>query len=312
MAQNALVLGVDGGGTKTVALVADQIGNILTRREVGPTNPNVVGFDAAVKHLYQVIFDCCKDVRCTPEELRNVVLALAGAGRAESRRRLNEGLNGLFQKAGFKNPPVTIETDARAALEGAFDGAAGVVVIAGTGSVVIGKTDRGEIVTIGGWGRVLGDEGSGYDIGREALKVLTHHLDHRAEAGKLWNALTLKYPLSSREDIIAAVYQEGIDIAALARVVVDSAADNDITSQKILQHAANQLAEQIRVVVLRMGILRKVGLVFCGGLIDHETVYANVLHMKILKILPQVEIRSAMHSPAHGAVFMALDRLRKS
>ena len=72
-----------------------------------------------------------------------------------------------------------------------------------------------------------------------------------------------------------------------------------------LQHS---WAEQARIVVMQMGILRKVGLVICGSLIERESVYASALHLKILKMLPQVDIRPALHSSAHGAVFMALDR----
>ena len=310
MSRTPLVLGVDGGGTKSLGLVSDHLGNVLARREVGPSNPTVVGFERAAKNLFDLISSCSNDVHCKPEELEAVVLALAGAGRKENQRRVYETISDLFLKAGWKVPPLIIDTDARAALEGAFAGAPGVIVIAGTGSVVCGKTNRGEIVSIGGWGRVLGDEGSGFYIGREALKALALHLEGRGEAHALAQVLANKFNLANREDIIAAVYHEKFDIASLAPAVLDAAAQNDLVSQRILQHSAALLAEQVRVIVLRMGILRKVGLVFCGGLIDHETVYANVLHMKILKMLPQVDIRPPLHPPAYGAVIMAIERVK--
>jgi len=312
MVRTPLVLGVDGGGTKTLGLVSDALGNVLARREVGPSNPTVVGFERAAKTLFDLISSCCDDVHCKPEELQSVVFALAGAGRKENQRRVYEALSDLFLKAGWKVPPVAVETDARAALEGAFAGAPGVIVIAGTGSVVCGKTNAGEIVTIGGWGRILGDEGSGYSIGREALKILTLHLEGRAEAATLSEMLGATFNLTNREEIIAAVYHEKFDIASVARVVLDAAAQNDVVSQRILQQSAALLAEQVRVIVLRMGILRKVGLVFCGGLIDHDTVYANVLHIKLLKMLPQVDIRPPLHPPAFGAVLMAIERVKET
>ncbi len=310
MSRTPLVLGVDGGGTKTLGLVSDELGNVLARREVGPSNPTVVGFERASKNLFDLIASCSEDVHCTPEELQTVVLALAGAGRKENQRRIHEGVGDLFLKSGMKPPPLIVDTDARAALEGAFGGASGVIVIAGTGSVVCGKTDRNEIVTIGGWGRVVGDEGSGFHIGREALRALTMHLEGRGEAQVLAQMLATRFNLTGREEIIAAVYHEKFDIASVAPLVLEAAAQNDLVSQKILQRAAALLAEQVRVIVLRMGILRKVGLVFCGGLIDHETVYANVLHMKILKVLPQVDIRPPLHPPAYGAVLMAIERVK--
>ena len=123
-----------------MGLVSDHLGNILARREVGASNPNVVGFEASARHLVQLINECCEDVRCRPDELQSVVLALAGAGRKENQKKVRETVNELFDQAGQKRVPILVETDARAALEGAFRGGPGVIVIAGTGSIVTGKT----------------------------------------------------------------------------------------------------------------------------------------------------------------------------
>ncbi len=312
MSRNPLVLGVDGGGTKTVGLIADPSGNILTRRESGASNMNVVGLDAAARSLYKVITDCCDDVRCPPDELRCVVLALAGAGDEANRVRIKEAVTGLFQKNGFKSPSLIVETDARAAIEGAFNGGPGVVIVAGTGSIVIGKTVRGDLLTVGGWGRFIGDEGSGYHLGREAVRAVTLQMDRRGEATTLKQKLAETYHWENRVDIIKAVYQEKFELSQLAPVVMEAAAQNDVVSQKIISNAALLLAEQARVVVLQMGIFRKIGLVMIGGLIDHENVYSNSLHMKLLKVLPQVEVREPMQSPAHGAVLIALAQMPKA
>lgn len=311
MSKKTLVLGVDGGGSKTLGLVADQEGNVLSRREVRATNPHVVGFDTTAKTLFQLIYSCCEDARCEPAELKSLVFGIAGVGRDADRKRVREELNKLFEKENRKPLPLSVVTDARIALEGAFDGGTGVVIIAGTGSIVIGKTPRGDIHTVGGWGRLLGDEGSGYFLGREAIVALTHHLDGRGDAGKLKDVLARKFGWESRDQIIAAVYDEEVDVAALAPVVIETAANNDVVSQRIVQRAATLLVEQARVVVMKMGIARKVGLVLSGGLVGKETTYANVVHMKILKLLPQVDIRPALHIPAHGAVLMALEHLKK-
>ena len=312
MSRKTLVLGVDGGGTKTVGLVADEYGTVISRREVRATNPNVVGFDVAAKTLFQLVYSCCEDVRCEPNEIKSLVFGLAGVGRDASRKKIRDDVNALFEKEGEKHLPIVVETDARIALEGAFNSGPGVVIIAGTGSIVIGKNSRGDVLSVGGWGRTLGDEGSGYFIGREALIAVTLHYDKRGDSGKLREVFARQFKWESRDQIIAAIYQEKFEIASLAPVVIETAANNDIVSQRILQKAATLLVEQARVIVMQMGILRKVGLVLCGGLVDHETVYRNVLHMKILRLLPQVDVRPALHPPAHGAVLMALDRLKKS
>ena len=224
---------------------------------------------------------------------------------------IKKAVTDLFQKEGTKTPPLFIETDARAALEGAFDGGPGVVIIAGTGSIVVGKTPKRDLLTIGGWGRFLGDEGSGYFLGREALRAVALQMDRRGESTKLKLKIAEIHHLERREDIIRAVYQEKFELSRLAPLVLEAAAENDIVSQKIIQNAALLLAEQARVIVLQMGILRKAGLVMAGSLIDHENVYSNTLHMKLLKLMPQVDVRQPVHSPAHGAVLMALEHMKR-
>jgi N-acetylglucosamine kinase-like BadF-type ATPase len=311
MSRTSLVLGVDGGGTKTIGLIADMAGNILASRETGATNPNVVGFDESAKTLSKVILGCCEDVRCSPDELRSVVLGLAGADSTEFRERITDDLNALIVKSGSKALNIGVETDARVALEGAFNGGAGVVVIAGTGSIVIGKTVHGAVVSVGGWGRILGDEGSGFAIGRDGIRALTLSIDRRGEPTKLKELIAEKFHWTSREDIITAVYQQKFDPAQLAPLVMEAAVDHDVVCQRILQTAAAQIVEQVRVVVMQMGILRKILLVMSGGLLQQGTVFANVLHLKIMKSLPQVELCQSMNSPAQGAVHMALERVKK-
>jgi N-acetylglucosamine kinase-like BadF-type ATPase len=311
MSRNPLVLGVDGGGTKSIGMIADPSGNTLTRRESGASNVNVVGLDGAARSLYKVIMDCCNDVRCSPDELRSVMLAVAGAGDDLVRTRIKDAVTALFQKNGLKAPPLAVDTDARAALEGAFNGGIGIAIVAGTGSIVIGKTARGDLLMVGGWGRLIGDEGSGYYLGREVIRAVTLQLDKRAEATVLKQKLADRYHWETRADVIRGVYQDKTDLAQLAPLVLEAAAENDLVSQKIISNAALLLTEQVRVIVMNMGILRKIGLVMLGGLIDHENVYSNTVQMKLMKLLPHVEVRQPMNPPAHGAVLMALERLRK-
>lgn len=311
MSRTPLVLGVDGGGTKSLGLVADIQGNVLARHEVGASNPNVVGFETATANLAELVVHLCDEVRCEPAELRSIVFGLAGAGRDESKRKIREMVTALLPGGGAKTFSILVETDARIALEGAFGGKGGVAAIAGTGSVVIGKTERGEIITVGGWGRMLGDEGSGYFIGREAVVAVTLQLDGRGNAGTLRDLLAGRFGWKTREDIIDAVYQQKFELSRLAPMVLDAAAANDVVAQRMLDRAAGLLVEQIRAVVVRMGIARKVGLVLFGGLLERGTVYANVVHMKILRVLPQVDIRPPEHPPANGAVLLALGQVLK-
>jgi N-acetylglucosamine kinase-like BadF-type ATPase len=312
MSRSTLVIGIDGGGSKTTALIADEQGHALAQIQGKATNPHVVGFDTAAVTLSQLIQGLCSDVRCDPAEIRSVVAGVAGVGREADRKRLREDLAGILEPDGIRLHTVGIETDARIALEAAFGGASGVILIAGTGSIVMGKTARGDIVSVGGWGRILGDEGGGYFIGREALMAVVQELDGRGSAGRLREFISRQLKWETRDQIIAAVYQDRTDLARLAPIVIEAAAANDLVAQRILQRAATLLVEQARVVVMQMGILKKVGLVMLGGLAAQDSLYANVLHLKIFKLLPQVDVRAPIHPPANGAVQMALERLKKS
>jgi N-acetylglucosamine kinase-like BadF-type ATPase len=311
MSRTSLVLGVDGGGTRSTGLIADLSGNILSRREAGATNPNVVGFDESAKTIFDLISGCCEEINCSPDELRSVVLGVAGARVLEFRERIREEVNAYFLEKGSGPLPLSVETDARIALEGAFDGGPGVVLIAGTGSIIIGKTEHGDILSVGGWGRILGDEGSGFAIGRDGVRALTAYHDGRGGKTSLMGLVSEHHGWSSREDIIRAVYQEGFDLARLAPLVMEAAADHDLPCQRILQNSASSLVDQLRGVVMQMGVLRKVCVVMIGGLVSHETVFSNVLQLKIMKALPQVEVRKAIHPPARGAVRMAITRIRE-
>lgn len=307
MSRKTLVLGIDGGGTKTLAMAADESGQILAQHETTASNPNVVGVEKSADVIAHLVTGCAEEVRCDVNEFRSIVMGIAGAGRDQDRKRLrDEVLTRLKGQA----PSIEIDTDARIALEGAFDGGAGVVVIAGTGSIVVGKNQRNEVLGVGGWGRILGDEGSGYYIGREALVAMTQHFDKRGDAGKLKEVLARKFHWDSRDHIIAAIYRENFDIPSLAPVVIETAANNDVVSQRIIQRAATHLAEQASVIVRQMGILRKIGLVMVGGLVQPGSVYANVLQMKLMKSLPQVEVRQQLHPPVYGAVLLARERLK--
>ncbi len=310
MNERHYVLGIDGGGTKTRALLADQEEATLAHVEAGPSNPNVVGFESAAENLAQAILACCSEASCDLSRIGVIVLGLAGMGRQEDRETLHRAVvTRLFES---ETSPVTVvvDTDARIALEGAFSGNPGIILIGGTGSIVMGKTHRGEILRVGGWGRLLGDEGSGFFIGREALVSVTHDIDNRSYAGALRKLFSQRLNWNSRDDIVEAVYRNNFDLAALAPIVMEAAQANDLVAQKILDQAATLLVEQCEALVRQMGVSGRLGLVLFGGLVQGETIYAKTVQMKILKTLPSVEVRDPLRSAVEGAVLMGIEKLK--
>ncbi len=305
---STFVFGADGGGTKTLGMISTPDGTIVARRTVGASNPNVVGFEVAAGNLFELIQGCCAEANCSLHELQSLVLGLAGAGNKQNRSQLRDRIVAL---AGCELP-ITIETDARIGLEGAFEGKPGILIIAGTGSIVIGKSSSGEIVTIGGWGRGLSDEGSGFYFGLEALKSLRLYYDGRGGSELLAELIAKEFGLNSRERIIAAVYQEKFEFSKIAPLVMSAAEGDDAVALQILNAGAAELSEQALALAGRLNTPGKIGVAFTGGLVERENVYTKILKEKITERIPFAEFRQPSRSPAEGALLMAMAQLRKS
>jgi N-acetylglucosamine kinase-like BadF-type ATPase len=299
------VFGADGGGTKTTGLLLGGRDTILAVREGGASNPIVVGIESSARTLVDLLLAACSDAGRSPEGVGAAVFGLAGAGTPAIRDRLLEHVLMEFRRREIPVPRMALETDARIALEGAFDGGPGIIVIAGTGSIVLGKKEDGSLDRVGGWGRVLGDEGSGYRIGLEALRAVAHDLDGGAEATVLRTLIGEKTGWTRREQIVAAVYQGEFAIPSLAPLVLEAAVRSDAVACGILEAQASELASQVRALARRLGGRLPHGLVFVGGLIEHPTSYAKILRRIIERDVPDVSVCGAAHPPEFGAALMA-------
>jgi N-acetylglucosamine kinase-like BadF-type ATPase len=310
MAHQTLILGADGGGSKTIGLLADSSGTVLARGRGDGSNQNVIGIDNAARNLAELIATLARMADRPVAEIGSVVLGLAGAGAGTDRQVLIEAIQDRLRAMGLPRLPISIKSDGRIALEGAFDGGPGIVVVAGTGSVVMGKSPDGETISIGGWGRVIGDEGSGYFIGLEALKAVSREIDGRGEAGRLRVSISSRFGLETRERITAAIYREKFDIPSIAPAVLDAAEAGDRVALGILTRAAREFSPQVVTAVTRLGLEGGAGIVMIGGLIDHDTIYARMLAAEIMKSSPAVDFRAPLNGPAHGALLLAMTSLK--
>jgi N-acetylglucosamine kinase-like BadF-type ATPase len=308
--RQALILGADGGGTKTMGLLAESTGTLLASGRGDGSNQNVIGIDNAARNLAGLIETLARTAGRPVADIGSVVLGLAGAGAERDRQVLTEAIQARLHAMGLPSLPISIKTDGRIALEGAFNGGPGVVVVAGTGSVVMGKSLEGETHSIGGWGRVIGDEGSGYFIGLEALRAVSREIDGRGEAGRLRVSLSSRFGLETRERIIAAIYREKFDIPSIAPVVLEAAEAGDRVALGILGRAARDFSLQVVAAVDRLGVQGGTGVVMTGGLIDHDTIYARMLTAEITKASPAVDFRAPLNGPAHGALLLAMAGLK--
>lgn len=243
------VLAVDGGGTKTALAVIDRRGQVLERVTGGGVNPfDQPRWDALLSELL---------TRLT-EPYGAAALALPGYGEAQA---VTERQDAFARRLGV---PVAVLNDVDAAQVGAFAGGPGLLILAGTGSMVWGRDGAGQVVRAGGWGELLGDEGSAYWTGRQALSALTHVLDGRAPRAALHDrllaALREEVPDAPSEgDLLlswlVARRHARSEIAALARRLDGWADAGDPDAVACLTRAAEELARQARAARQRLPTL---------------------------------------------------------
>jgi glucosamine kinase len=240
-------IGIDGGGTHTTALLTDEHGRELARVEgeagiVNVLDPEAVGHrlaDLATATLAKAHVDALPSV---------VVCALAGAGRGQERERLEQSLSaqGVAQS-------VHVTSDFEAAVQDAFGDGSGILVVAGTGSSAFARNADGRTARVGGWGHILGDEGSGYALGLAALRSCMREYDGR-DAVEGWLPLVLEHTgVATVEALVrwAAVATKA-DIAARAPVVFEVAERGGASAYAIVETAARELALHVAALHVRL------------------------------------------------------------
>jgi len=254
MQSDELVLGIDGGATKTVAWLALRSGedesSVVGRGMAGSANPQAIGFDAALASLDQAIAAAFEEAGVEPGPLAAAVLGLAGWDREQNARVLHRWAEERGLAARFRAVHDAIPLLVAGSPEGW-----GVALIAGTGSFAFGRTAAGRSVRAGGWGYLFGDEGSGYAIALAGLRAAAKSADGRAPATRLVDALLRRLDLREPPELIPTVYPFADDrarIASLADVVTQAAEQGDAQAQAILDDAAGELAAMVAAVARRL------------------------------------------------------------
>ncbi|MFY9573037.1 MAG: BadF/BadG/BcrA/BcrD ATPase family protein, partial [Blastocatellia bacterium] len=214
-------LGIDGGGTKTNAVVTDSSFRIIGEGFSGAANPLRVGLEEAVAHIDEAVAEACSQAGIERDDVDSACAAIAGINHPIHYHTMKDALDEALRVAGLE-----LVTDARAALEGALDGKPGVVVIAGTGSIAIGINEAGQQARAGGFGPTLSDEGSGYDIAQRALKAVVSSFDGRSSRTALAERICSRLGVAGPSDLPGVIYNsdsEPVDIAPLAELVHEAA-----------------------------------------------------------------------------------------
>lgn len=304
------VIGIDGGGSKTHAVIVGMDGTVLAEGHGGPTNLMTVGVKAAVPIFFELIKTCADAIKAETSTLASVVIGVAGAGRAVERTDLLNALLLHCQKKKLPLKQVRIETDARIALEAAFAGGPGIVVVAGTGSIALYRTEDDKIIRAGGWGKLIGDEGSGYVISRDALNAVMRQADGRGEKTLLTQKAFEHFGVTTAEEIVAKILYERADIASFAPKVFEAVVERDRTAHLLIIKNANDLSDHVRVLVMKASPKKMLSVALMGGVLESENVYSKMVREKINHSLPQVVVQRPKFPAAFGAAILGLNAFR--
>jgi N-acetylglucosamine kinase-like BadF-type ATPase len=298
------LIGMDGGGTKTSCIITDLNLNILYECSGGPSNFLILGTETVSETLLQLITNCTNELKISIDDVSAIVIGTTGAGRKNDAEKLEHD---FINYAAFKAVELRnfkVESDARIALEGAFSGKPGSILIAGTGSIMFGKDSHDNMIRVGGFGRMIGDEGSGYVLGRKGLCAVSKEFDGRGEKTLITELLKEMFHITTPEALITEVYKNNFDIASAAPAVTEAAQQGDKTALKIIEEETDELTAHVETMYKKLKE-KRMNLALIGSLLTHDNVYSEYFRRKINDRLRDVTIKEPDYPPAMGAVLMA-------
>ncbi|MGD1007203.1 MAG: BadF/BadG/BcrA/BcrD ATPase family protein [Ignavibacteriaceae bacterium] len=298
------IIGIDGGGTKTNCIVTDLEGKILYECSSGASNFLVQEMEKVSETIFGLIEKCKNHLNFSYPNIKIILLGTSGAGRKNDSKRLEKVFTEYSTHRGVTFNCFKVESDAVIALEGAFPGKPGCILIAGTGSILFCKDNQGRTHRVGGFGKLLGDEGGGYSIGKKGLKVISKELDGRSDISIILKLSAKKFGINSPEKLIEEVYINKMEISAVAPIVLKAAEQGDKESLKIIDEESEELVLHILAMIKKVG-KPALNVALVGGLINHDNIYSRTLRKKMILEIPGVNIKEPEYTPAMGAILMA-------
>lgn len=301
-----LYLGVDGGASKTAALVIDEHGNPLGRGLAGGSNHLRIGIEQATRNVERAVNIALVEAGVAIREIAWAYCGIAGSDHPAHRQQVVDSLSIFFPRGNF-----TVDNDARIALTGAVGFGAGVVIIAGTGSVAFGRDTKGTEARAGGWGPTIGDEGSGYALARAGLSAIVRAHDGRGPATKMTELLCYEYDMCDPDELPRFVYAtttHADDIARYGRLVIEAAEAGDEVAKAILDDGGRELGQCVLAVARRVGLVdgSSFPVAYVGGAFHAGDLLLAPMRNVILAEAPGAVIAPPLHTPVEGAARMAI------
>ncbi len=300
------VLGIDAGGTKTVGYLADEAGQVVAEARAGAANLHAAG-ELEVERVLREVVDQTAGVLSLP--VAAVCVGMAGAERDADQQAVRAILSriGTFGRT-------LVANDAFVALSAGVKEGPGIVLVSGTGSITYGRSARGLAARAGGFGRIFGDEASGYWLGRRALQAVARASDGRGPATLLTPLVLRHFGATGVWDLVQHVntrVKEHLVVSALAPVVEEARTQQDEVAGAILEEAALELVTAASSVTHRLSMgLDSFGFVLAGGAFKASPWLAEELVRRLPDVAPNATVAVLEAEPAQGAVWLALAEAR--
>ncbi len=319
-----MLLGIDGGGTRTTAWIADERGDVLGRATAGPSNPLKVGFEACQREILRAAREAMRAAVAAgssrhgsnvaarlsrqPKAKRGgvkpppqaVVLGLAGTDRPPIHKKLEAWLRKAIPARKH-----LLTSDAAIALRAAIGDSPGIIVISGTGSIAFAQDERGQVLRSGGWGTLYDDAGSGYDLGRRAIMAALQDQDGRGPHTQLLERISKTLELKDISEVVLKALEPHA-IAALFPLVIEAAESLDLVAERLCAQAGRDLAELALALARRLNWTKRIVPVVCaGGVFKASAAIRHSFSGALRRGAPLARVMLLEAEPVEGALALA-------
>ena len=306
MSDILLAAGIDGGATRTRAVLVAADGTIAGFGTAGPSNYDNVGEEAASESIRDALAAARRQPGRSLPAVTSMFLGMAGVVSRTDRETVRR-----MVLAHALAPPgaITVDHDIRIALAGGLEGREGIVLIAGTGASTYGRRSDGRNHRTG-WGFLLDDRGSGYFLGLQAMIATVMEADGRGGPTSLSQAVRKRFGFSDIDDILRIVYHDRVPVAGIASLapdVIRAAGNGDAVATSILERGAQEIARMVAIVAERLEFSGEIPVTMTGGLVDHPGHYRDLVHGEIRRKIPGAAIMAPSFPPVIGAALLALE-----
>jgi len=291
--------GIEGGASRTVCVIGDETGRLLGVGYGGPSNYLTVSMEAVKKSLREAV-DSALKVCGVFRSLEVAYVGLAGVGLLHEPPVLE---NAVREATG--SGKAFINNDGYVAMYGAFAGGPGMILVSGTGSIAMGHDAHGKLARVGGWGHILGDEGSGFHLSLEGVRAVTRVHDGLLPPSELTEKALSFFGIERAEELVRVFYLDGVGkkrLAAFSKEVLDAAEMGDRVAVEIVASECKALKQMVRVLRAKLSLDRP-KLALFGGVFEGSQWFMKRF---IEELGDEAEVVEPLFSPVAGAFMLAL------